>query len=80
MSGFSGCNNYNGPVKAAAPKVSIGPLAGTRKFCGAPAGVMEQESAYLAALASAATYSIQGATLEFRTAGGAIAALLTRAK
>jgi heat shock protein HslJ len=80
VSGFSGCNNYDGPAKAAAPKVSIGPLAGTRKFCGAPVGVMEQESAYLAALASAATYSIQGATLEFRTAGGAIAALLTRAK
>lgn len=80
VSGFAGCNDYNGPVKAAASKVSIGPLASTKKFCDTPAGVMEQESAYLAALASAATYSIQGATLEFRTAGGAIAALFTRAK
>ena len=79
VTGVAGCNNYNGPVKATAPKVSIGPLASTRKFCGAPAGVMEQESAYLAALATAATYSIQGATLEFRTAGGAIAAVLSRA-
>ena len=79
VTGFAGCNNYNGPAKATAPKVSIGPLASTRKFCGEPAGVMEQESAYLAALASAATYSIQGATLEFRTAGGAIAAVLSRA-
>lgn len=79
VTGFAGCNNYNGPVKATARKVSIGPLASTRKFCGAPAGVMEQESAYLAALATAATYSIQGATLEFRTAGGAIAAVLARA-
>jgi heat shock protein HslJ len=79
VSGLAGCNSYNGPVKAAAPKVSIGPLAATKKFCDAPAGVMDQESAYLAALGSAATYSIQGATLEFRTAGGAIAALLTRA-
>ena len=79
VTGFAGCNDYNGPVKATAPKVSIGPLASTRKFCGAPAGVMEQESGYLAALATAATYSIQGATLEFRTAGGAIAAVLSRA-
>ena len=79
VTGFAGCNNYNGPVKATVPKVSIGPLASTRKFCGAPAGVMEQESAYLAALATAATYSIQGATLEFRTVGGAIAAVLSRA-
>jgi heat shock protein HslJ len=79
VTGFAGCNNYNGPVQATAPKVSIGPLASTRKSCGAPAGVMEQESAYLAALATAATYSIRGATLEFRTAGGAIAAELSRA-
>ena len=79
VTGFAGCNDYNGPVKATPPRVSIGPLASTRKFCTAPAGVMEQESAYLAALASAASFSIQGSTLEFRTASGAIAASLTRA-
>jgi heat shock protein HslJ len=78
MAGFAGCNDYNGPVKATPPKISIGPFASTKKFCSAPTGVMEQESAYLAALASAATYSIQGTTLEFRTAGGAIAASFSR--
>ena len=78
VSGSAGCNNYDGPVKATAPKVTIGPLASTKMFCGTPEGVMEQESAYLAALGSVATYSIQGATLEFRTAGGAIAVVLTR--
>ena len=41
--------------------------------------MIEHESAHLEALATAATYSIQGATLEFRTAGGAIAAVLSRA-
>ena len=78
MAGFAGCNDYSGPVKATPPKISIGPLASTRKFCSAPTGVMEQESAYLAALASAATCWMEGATLEFRTAGGAIAASFTR--
>jgi len=78
MAGFAGCNDYSGPVKATPPKISIGPLASTKKFCSAPTGVMEQENAYLAALASAATYSIQGTTLEFRTAGGAIAASFSR--
>ena len=34
---------------------------------------------YLAALTTAATYRIQGSTLELRTAGGAIAADFTRA-
>ena len=80
VTGFAGCNDYNGPVKATFPKIAIGPLASTKKFCGAPAGVMEQESAFLAALASAATYSIQGTTLELRTASGAIAVSLSRAQ
>jgi heat shock protein HslJ len=80
VTGFAGCNNYNGPVKATPPKISIGPLASTRKFCDAPVGVMEQESAYLAALAGAATYSIQGTTLELRTASGAIAVSLSRSR
>jgi heat shock protein HslJ len=78
ISGFAGCNDYNGPVKTTPTKISIGPLASTRKSCGSPTGVMEQENAYLAALASATTYSIQGATLELRTADGAIAASFSR--
>jgi heat shock protein HslJ len=79
VSGSAGCNDYNGPAKATPPKISIGPLASTRKTCGSPSGVMEQESGYLVALQSAATYSIQGSTLEFRTASGAIAVSLSRA-
>jgi heat shock protein HslJ len=79
VEGLAGCNTYSGPVKATPPKVSIGPLASTRKSCSTPEGVMQQESAYLAALESAATYSIQGSTLEFRTAGDVIAVTLTRA-
>ena len=40
---------------------------------------MTQEQQFLAALQSAATYTLQGSTLEFRTAGGAIAVTLHRA-
>jgi heat shock protein HslJ len=79
LSGFAGCNDYSGPVKTTPPKISIGPLASTKKACASPAGVMEQEDAYLAALGSAATYSMQGTTLELRTADGAIAASFSRA-
>src|SRR5262249_19527272 len=32
VSGFAGCNEYDGPAKVAAPKISIGPLAATKKF------------------------------------------------
>jgi heat shock protein HslJ len=41
--------------------------------CMEPAGVMEQETAYLAALATAAAFTVQGSVLELRTADGALA-------
>jgi heat shock protein HslJ len=42
--------------------------------CDQPEGVMDQEAQYLAALQSAATYSIEGNRLELRTADDAMAA------
>jgi hypothetical protein len=41
--------------------------------------VLDQETAYLAALATAATYRIQGSKLELRTVDDAIAADFARA-
>jgi len=78
LSGFGGCNNYSGPYKATAPKVTIGPLASTMMHCGEPAGVSDQEARYLAALQTAATYRVEGTRLELRTAAGALAAELKR--
>ena len=40
------------------------------KACSEPANVMEQESQYLAALQSAATYQVQGTILELQDANG----------
>jgi heat shock protein HslJ len=79
LSGFAGCNDYNADVTATPPEIEVGPVASTRKSCSTPTGVMTQETAYLAALSTAATYHIDGSKLEFRTAGGAIAADFTRA-
>lgn len=78
ISGSAGCNTYHGPVKASAPKISIGPLASTRKFCADPEGAMDQESQYLAALETAATYRVQGTRMEMRTTGGALVAQFQR--
>ena len=78
LSGFGGCNEYNASYKAAAPKISVGPVASTRKHCEEPAGVSEQETAYLAALQTAVAYRIEGSQLELRTAGGALAVELHR--
>ena len=79
LSGFGGCNDYSAEVKTTPPKITIGPVASTRKSCSTPTGVMNQEAAYLAALDTAATYQIQGSRLELRTAAGAIVADFARA-
>ena len=73
LSGSSGCNNYNGGYEVDGDKITIGPLASTMKMCDEPEGVMDQESQFLAALESTATYKIEGTRLELRTADGALA-------
>jgi heat shock protein HslJ len=78
LSGNSGCNTYSGSYKVDGDKITIGPLASTMMACGDPAGVMEQETMYLAALQSAATYKIEGNAMELRTADGALAVDLAK--
>jgi heat shock protein HslJ len=72
LSGFAGCNNYAGPYEAGKGTIAIGALASQRMACPEPA--MSQETQYLAALPTAATYTIEADALELRTADGAIAA------
>ena len=80
LTGFAGCNDYNASyVTSGRDKIEFGPVASTRKFCDQPEGAMDQETQYLAALSTAATYRIDGAKLELRTADGAIAASLAKA-
>jgi heat shock protein HslJ len=76
LSGKSGCNSYSGSYKVEGSKISIGPIASTKMYCNEPAGVMEQETQYLLALESAATYRIEGNSLELRTQDGALAVQL----
>lgn len=78
IAGNSGCNNYTGAYKVNGAEIAIGPLASTMMACSDPAGVMEQEAQYLAALQSAATYQIEGNVLELRTKDGALAANFTK--
>jgi heat shock protein HslJ len=61
LSGFGGCNNYNanyvltGRTTSFGKTISIGPILSSQKFC---ADTSDQESAYLANLQKAETYSI----------------------
>jgi heat shock protein HslJ len=78
LSGNSGCNQYTGTYKVDGNQITIGPLASTMMMCSDPAGVMDQEAQYLAALQSAASYRIEGNVLELRTKDDALAAMFNR--
>lgn len=78
ITGNTSCNDYFGPYETEGDTISIGPLGTTRKMCAEPEGVMEQESAYLAALQTATMYRIEGQRMRMLTAEGATAVTFDR--
>lgn len=79
VSGSAGCNNFTGAYVVKAGELTIHDVAATRKMCVEPAGVMEQESAFLKALDTSMRVRIEGGRLELRYADGALALNATRA-
>ena len=75
LSGSAGCNRYRAAYVTQESAMIIQAPTTARKTCSRPDGVMRQESEYLKALPTAATYAIQGRQLELRTAKGALVAL-----
>ncbi len=78
--GNAGCNNYFGAYTVSGTNIAVGTLGSTMRLCETPAGVMEQEQQYLAALQSAATFRIENDELWLRTAEDAIAVVATKAE
>jgi heat shock protein HslJ len=72
VSGSSGCNTFSGGYERTGTAITFSPLAGTRKMCAEPAGVMEQEAAFLQALEHSTVYSISENRLELRNQEGAL--------
>ena len=70
-SGTAGCNRYTAGYSADKTALTFAPAAATRKMCGAP-GVMEQEQAFLQALTRVATMRMEGDRLELRAVDGAL--------
>jgi heat shock protein HslJ len=70
LTGNGGCNDYNGTYKTDGDKITIGPIATTRMAC--EQAVMDQETAYLAALGNSTTFTLGKNTLELRDANGAL--------
>ena len=72
VSGTAGCNQYTAPYTRDGDMLTVGPAASTRMACMEPAGVMEQETAYLTALSAAATYAVERTRLTVYDAAGAM--------
>ena len=70
LSGSAGCNTYKSSYTTEKHTIEIAAPAATRKACADPAGVMEQESAYLALLPTAVSYRLDGNVLELLAADG----------
>jgi heat shock protein HslJ len=78
LSGNAGCNGYTTTYTLGGDAMTIKPAASTRKACAEPDGVMQQESAYLAALDTVASYDLAGEQLTLMRSDGTIAVMLTR--
>ena len=63
VAGTAGCNSYNASYEIDGDSITVGPAASTLKFCDQPAGVMDQEIAYLTLLQSADRFDLDGESL-----------------
>ena len=76
LSGSAGCNDYSGTFTLGSRTLTIDDVSATELACEIPAGVMEQEQAFLAALPRTARYTLEGRSLTLLTEEGTIVATL----
>ncbi|MBP7212749.1 MAG: META domain-containing protein [Anaerolineaceae bacterium] len=77
VAGSSGCNSYNGPFQQDGLNLTFGNLASTLMLC-QEEGVMEQETAYLQAIAKVTHYLIEGKQLTLYDADNLVLATFNR--
>jgi heat shock protein HslJ len=68
VSGNDGCNAFSGSYEVDGSKLRFGPLAGTKKACGAPADEVSRE--VTGALGRVRGYATSADTLRMKDAGG----------
>lgn len=70
LNGSAGCNSYGGNYLVDGNTLTVGALMSTQILCGEPEGIMEQESAFLAALQSASSFNLEGGQLFIQDGSG----------
>lgn len=68
VKGFSGCNTFRATYTTQGDRISVGPVATTRRAC--DSAVMQQEREFLAALKSTTTWTFSGAFLDMHRPDG----------
>jgi polar amino acid transport system substrate-binding protein len=76
VSGSAGCNNYSASYLVDGSLLAISQIWSGKTVCDTPEGIMEQETAFLAALGSAASYAIDGNQLNILNVGGQLVVIL----
>jgi heat shock protein HslJ len=70
VTGTAGCNTYSAPYTTSTPdSLTFGPIASTRMACAQP--IMDQETAYFAALERTTNYRFESGRLVLVESGGA---------
>jgi heat shock protein HslJ len=77
--GSGGCNTYSAGYRLNGELLHVDAPAATRKLCSAPAGVMEQETAFLHALQSSTQVELSPHGVTLRDATGATQVTLAEA-
>lgn len=77
VSGSSGCNTYSGSYQINNKAITISNVTQTLMECTTPAGIMDQENDYHAALMSVTSYEIIGSKLEMANATGTVVLIFT---
>lgn len=72
LNGSAGCNSYSATYLVSGDKLSISSPAATGLVCFDPPGIMDQETAYLNALATASSFYIEAGQLYITYSGGTL--------
>jgi heat shock protein HslJ len=72
VNGSAGCNSFSASYSVNGENLSIGAPSATSALCADPPGIMDQEAAYLNALASASSFYMEAGQLYVTYSGGMI--------
>jgi len=70
VSGSAGCNTYLSLYTTDGASLTLGTVGTTKKYCGQPPGVMEQEQTFITLLGEVRSYTFDGDQLVLMDAGG----------